>query len=894
MKLQFDATQEYQLKAIEAVTDLFRGQVPFGDDDFGVALQSPTAQMMICNEFIIGNGSGLDEGLLLNNLREIQARNGLVAADRLKGKDFTVEMETGTGKTYVYLRTIHELHRKHGFRKFIVVVPGLAVKEGVWKNLEITRDHFDLIYGRPKVDFHVYDPKKRGQMKAFATNDALQVLVINIDSFAKFSESKRGQNIIYQDSDWGVPIECIRGVRPIVIVDEPQNMETDIRRKAIENLNPLCTLRYSATHKNPYNQVYRLDPVQAYDLGLVKRIEVDSVMAEADINQAFVAVDSITSKKNVVTAKIAVDADKSGGKGRVERKTVTVWAGSDLFRLSNGRELYRDGFIVDEIDVDSQTVTFSNGQVFRSGQDNDVLKDEVMRYQVAKAVENHFDKELELAGKGIKALTLFFIDRVANYRTYGEDGTVGKGKIAVWFEGAVRKMQANPKYHGLVGHAPEKIHGGYFSVDKKGLRDTNGNTAADDDTYSLIMKDKERLLSLDEPIRFIFSHSALREGWDNPNVFQICTLNETKSDMKKRQEIGRGMRLPVNQDGQRIFDDSINILTVVANESYEDFAKRLQQEIEDESGVRFDNRIKNRQNRVVARLRKGYALDQNFLDLWNRIKHRTRYQVDYDSGELVRKASELLKEIPVTAPNIVTRRAALEMSAETGVVGKMKRQPKTKRLNARAMPIPDILGRIQDHTKLTKDTILEIVKASGRGADIIVNPQQFIEGAVSAINTVLNRMMIDGIKYEKITGQEWEMQKFENEELYAYLGDPLNFSVSDPGKTLFDNIACDSAIEKSFAADLESNEDIQFYFKLPYWFRIETPIGKYNPDWAIVMNGDKKIYFVAETKSTIDINDLNLRDREQMKMLCGERHFAEFKDVRFRAPIKKVSEILNE
>lgn len=882
MKLQFDATQEYQLDAIKAITDLFKGQ-PLNKGDFEMEIVSLENQLQISNDFVVGNNLILADETILKNLQAVQKKNEIGESKELDGKHFSIEMETGTGKTYVYLRTIHELYKNYGFKKFVVVVPGIAIKEGVVKNLKITQEHFDMLYENPEMDFYLYDPKKRGLLKNFATTKALQVLVINIDSFAKFSEDKKGKNVIYQDSDWGIPIEYIQGVNPIVIVDEPQNMETEIRKKAIENLNPLCTLRYSATHKHHYNLVYKLDPVSAYDLGLVKKIEVDSVLSEDAYNEAFVQIKSIQSKKTSVTAKMLIDKSDDYG---LQKKEVTLSVGDDIYVISGKREIYQNGYIVNELDVDNQSITFSNGKTMYAGETTGGMTDEIMKYQIKKTVQNHFEKEKRLREKGIKVLSLFFIDRVANYRDY-LDGKVVKGKFAEWFEESYKEMSQNPLYSGLMPQEVGKVHNGYFSADKKGiLKDTQGNTQADDDTYALIMKDKERLLSMEEPLRFIFSHSALREGWDNPNVFQICTLNESRSEIKKRQEIGRGLRLPVNQEGVRIFDDNVNILTVTANESYEDFARSLQTEIEQDCGVNFKGRVKDKNQRTGIKLKKGYQLDENFKALWTKIQYKTRYQVQYDTNELIDKAAKEFEEMTITAPKIMSLKARLNITKEGVETGLSS--VREKRIEVQISSIPDVLGFIQGKTRLTKDTILKIIEASGRVSDIFKNPQQFMDNASSIINLVLSKMMVDGIKYEKIAGEVWEMREFENEELEGYL-DSL-FEVNNPDKTLHNYVICDSQIESQFAKDLEANEDVKFYIKLPYWFKIETPIGSYNPDWAVVFEADKKVYFVAESKGTTNIEEL--REAERMKIKCGAKHFDEFDDVEFKAPVSKVREMV--
>jgi type III restriction enzyme len=619
VKLHFEPNQQFQLDAINAVTGLFEGQL-LNCSDMDLLFADPLFQ-----EAGIGNRLMLDDEQILQNVKAVQKSNSLTVSNSLDGMNFSVEMETGTGKTYVYLRTIYELNKKYGFKKFVIVVPSIAIREGVLKNLEITFDHFQNLYDKTPVNFNVYDSKRVSNLRSFAINNNIQILVINIDSFAK------DENIINKPNDrlTGLkPVEFIQMTKPIVIVDEPQNMETAIRKNAIAKLNPLCTLRYSATHTNRYNMVYSLDPVKAYDLGLVKQIEVDSIVTENDFNEAFIALEKVTATKTKTSAKIKIDINTNDG---VRRKTLTAKVGDDLYDLSNRRDIYKSGYIINGINVSDGFIELANGETVYTGDAKGGLTDEVMKVQLRKTIEEHFLKERKFRDKGIKVLSLFFIDRVANYRSYGTNGNPVKGKFALWFEEIYKEMSCKVSYKGLLPYQVEEVHNGYFSQDKKGSwSDTKGNSLADDDTFKLIMKDKERLLDINEPLRFIFSHSALREGWDNPNVFQICTLNETHSELKKRQEIGRGLRLAVNQEGMRIQDTSINRLTVIANEAYEDFARQLQTEIEEDCGVSFQGRIKNKQKRAAVKYRKGFELDEKFRDIWDKIKYQTTYRVDYD------------------------------------------------------------------------------------------------------------------------------------------------------------------------------------------------------------------------------------------------------------------------
>jgi type III restriction enzyme len=712
-------------------------------------------------------------------------------------------------------------------------------------------------------------------------------LVINIDSFAK------DENIINKPNDklnGQKPVEFIQATHPIVIVDEPQNMETKKRIAAIDNLKALCTLRYSATHRNQYNLTYSLNPVKAYDLGLVKQIEVDSIIEENAYNDAFVSVESITATKTKVTAKVSINSNENGG---VKKKALTVKVGDDLYKLSNEREIYAEGYIIEEIDAVNQCISISNGNLLYKGNSQGGLTDEVMKFQIRKTIEEHLKKEKRLNKLGIKVLSLFFIDKVANYRAYDSAGNPVKGKFAEWFEEIYQEYMSKPTFKELDKFSVDEIHNGYFSQDSKGkVKDTSGETKADDDTYSLIMKDKEKLLGLDNPLRFIFSHSALREGWDNPNVFQICTLNETKSDIKKRQEIGRGLRLAVDQTGKRTYDQNINRLTVIANEAYDDFAKTLQKEIEDDCGVAFTGRIKNKRERTAIKYRKGFEADPKFLAIWEKLKKKTTYRVDYKTDELITLAAKAIKDLPeIKSPSIRSSKIGITMTDEgvgTNYVG-----DKVESYGGYSWKIPDVLGYIQRKTELTRATIEEILNKSDRIVDIIINPQLFLDLATTAIKRTLYDLMIDGIKYQKIGGSEYEMALFEAQELEVYLND-FSFKVSDPSKTIYSAfVPLDSGVESKFAKDCETSDQIKFYFKLPNWFKIPTPIGNYNPDWALVFEDDKKIYFVAETKDTgtpqVDLSKLS--GDEQMKIKCGKAHFNEFSDLEYKV-VNKVGQLI--
>ena len=882
MKLTFDSNLGYQQDAVKAVVDLFDGQSCLEScHEYGV-IQGDLSSMVDS----IGNRLVLTNEQVLSNLRTIQSRNELQVSDNLAGMNFSIEMETGTGKTYVYLRTIYELNKMYGFKKFVIVVPSVPIREGVLKNLQITHEHFQNLYDNVPVRYFVYDRNRISQLRGFASSDNIEIIVINIDSFAK------DENVINRTNDklnGREPIRFIQAVHPVVIVDEPQNMESDKRVAAIANLNPLCTLRYSATHRNRYNLVYSLNPVKAYDLGLVKQIEVDSVIEEEAFNGAFVRLESIQTSKTRIGAKVQIDVNE---KDAVKRKSVSVKVGTDLYAMSNEREIYRGGCIIEEIDAGNGCIVLSNGRILYKGESQGGLNDEVMKFQIRRTIEEHLRKELKLLKSGIKVLSLFFIDKVANYRDYDDSGNVIKGKFAVWFEEIYEELIAKPSYRELGKWNAEELHNGYFSKDKKGrVKDTSGDTQADDDTYNLIMRDKETLLDMNNPLRFIFSHTALREGWDNPNIFQICTLNETKSEIKKRQEIGRGLRLAVNQDGIRSYDRNINRLTVIANESYNDFAKALQTELQNDCGVDFGDRIKQKRERVTVRYKKGFQADPIFLEIWDKIKNRTAYRVKYDTGSLIERASDLIKSIPsINGPSIRSVKSGIIMTGQG-----LKSEYRGDRISEYSsdMVIPDVLGYIQDKTELTRSTIMRILTESGRLDDLAVNPQLFMDCVVEKIRKALRELMINGIKYYRINDAVYEMRLFEDQDLEIYLNKDT-FRVSNRAKTIYeDYIPLDSPTENRFAEDCETNPDVKYYFKLPSWFKISTPVGNYNPDWAVVFEGDRKVYFVVETKDTktksVDL-DL-LRPKEKDKVLCGKAHFEQFEDIEYKI-VTTVSQLI--
>ncbi len=963
MKLQFDAKQEFQIAAVNSVVNLFDGQ-PLNKGDFQISFEAKGQGLfgsLVQTELGLGNALVIDRETILKNLQLVQERNDLDADKHLLPEDnnanapaalnFSVEMETGTGKTYVYLRTLFELNKKYGFKKFIIVVPSVAIREGVLKNLEITSDHFKALYNNVEFEYFVYDAKKASRLRQFAVSNQIQILVINIDAFRKnFSgtEDEKKSNVIFKEADklsGRQPIEFVRATNPIVIIDEPQSVDnTEKAQEAIRSLNPLCTLRYSATHTNPYNLVYSLNPIRAFELRLVKQIVVSSVTGEGAQNDAYVKLVSI-DRKNGIKAKVEIDVQTNEGP---KRKLVTVKYETDLFLASKERGNYRDGFLITEINAEpgSEFIQFNNGKTLNVGQELGGIRDDLWRVQIRNTIRRHLDKEIALKNKGIKVLSLFFIDRVANYRSYDEQGQPVKGKFAECFEEAFKELIAQDKYKGLLPFPLEKLHNGYFAQDKKGIfKDTNGSTQADDDVYSLIMQRKEDLLSLDEPLRFIFSHSALREGWDNPNVFQICTLNETRSSMKKRQEIGRGLRLPVNQSGERVFDDNINKLLVVANESYEDFARSLQTEYEQDCGVTFgkipktafsnlmqivdgegqplgkdtsekifaglvskgfisangkiessfdpqkpgfdlglapdlaflhsdvidvlqsyqlERHVKKDEDGQRLRFKKEVTLDPEFQELWSRIKPKTTFSVEYETDTLVANAVKAIKAMEKIKPvKIQITEAGLGV-AKSGVRADVLREASEMVVFHGA--VPDVIAYLQEETELTRATLVRILKESNRLAEFLVNPQKFMDAVAAILKVQLHKLMIDGIKYEKIADEEYSMTLFEEKEIISYLNNRL-----DVKNSIYDAVVYDSEIEREFALALDKREDIKLFVKLPDWFKIETPLGTYNPDWAILRHDNTVLYLVRETKSTKNFE--KLRNIEAEKIRCGRKHF---------------------
>ena len=953
MKIKFDAKLKYQQDAINAVVGVFAGQ-PLAQSGFEISGTSDGGLKLA--HLGVRNNLLLDDETLRANVQKVQEANGIEKSETAEKRDFSIEMETGTGKTYVYLRTIFELVKTYGFKKFIIVVPSVAIREGVLKSIEMTKDHFCSLYNNTALEAFAYDSKKLNKVRQFASGNQIQIMIINIQAFQKdvsdvdtvqmTEEELKRLNVINRTNEkmsGHKPIDFIRTTCPIVIIDEPQSVDSTAKAQAaIGKLNPAAILRYSATHRNLHNLLYKLDPIKALDLGLVKQIEVASITSKEAHNEAYLKLLK-TDNQNGLRARVEFHQERGN-----KVKKVEAWLKMDdsIYKKSGYRQHY-DGYVVNAIDSrpGAECVEFSNGVSLSLDDSVGQLDNDIRKAQIYETVEQHLTKQRDLKNMGVKVLSLFFIDRVASYRVYNSDTTVSLGEVGKWFEEAYAKL-TRENFKEFASDNIRKIHGGYFSRDKKNQdKDTRGTSGDDENTYNLIMKDKEQLLNPNNPLRFIFSHSALREGWDNPNVFQICTLGRTQSEIKKRQEIGRGLRLPVDEHGNRVHDKNINRLTVIANESYNEFAQALQQELEDECGIKFgyvsktafasiertlaghtaaigeeeskkiwqalqqarhidddgkilidnssvlhmgeeyeditslifdvmkrrmlSNHVRNTHNRVAVRYNKEVYLSDEFKLLWDKIKHRTRYRVEFSTADLIDRAVKRLKILEITRPTLMTETARLNIS-ESGVNPAVTRRKKRDVSSVRVLP--DLLSYLQKETELTRHTLLTMLKQSGNLDKFHINPQQFMSLAAREISYALHSLMIDGIKYEKIDNHYWEMSRVEEDaegEIIRYL-DNLH-EVQNKGKCLFDHVECDSNVEKGFARDLDNNDKVRLFIKLPTWFKIDTPIGTYNPDWAFVTENGDKLYFVSETKSTLDSE--KLRTQEQQKITCGKAHF---------------------
>ncbi|WP_186100950.1 type III restriction-modification system endonuclease [Burkholderia gladioli] len=976
MKLHFEPNLDYQLQAIESVCDIFRGQ-EICRTEFTVTMKLPDLQLTLGvadTDKGLGNRLTLVDDQLLDNLRSVQLRNGLAPSSTLASGDFTVEMETGTGKTYVYLRTVFELNKRYGFTKFVIVVPSVAIKEGVYKSLQITEEHFKSMYAGVPVDFFLYDSSKLGQVRNFATSATIQIMVVTVGAI-----NKKDVNNLYKDSErtgGEKPIDLIRATQPIVIVDEPQSVDGGLSgagKAALDAMNPLCTLRYSATHVDKHHMVYRLDAVDAYERKLVKQIEVAAATVEDAFNKPYLRLLEVSNKKGI-SAKVEVHVQTATG---TKPQVLTVNDGDDLEQLTK-RAIYAD-FRVGEINAakgeEFMELRYPGGEVYLAiGQAHgevDALA--VQREMIRRTIKEHLEKEKLLRPKGIKVLSLFFIESVARYRQYNKDGMLVNGDYARIFEEEYRRAAKLPAFQSLFGEVDltqeaAAVHDGYFSIDKKGrwadpeldkeggLKNETSRADAERG-YNLIMKEKEKLLSFGTPLKFIFSHSALKEGWDNPNIFQICVLREMGSERERRQTLGRGLRLCVNQDGQRVYGHDLNRLTVIANESYQEFAENLQKEIEADTGIRFgivephqfatiaittqDGKVaplgvdqsktlwdhlraaghidakgkvqdslktalkdgklilpeafepykaqvaellrkvtgrvevKNRDDRETVPLRKGadgkaVTLSDDFKALWDRVKHKTTYRVQFDNNKLIRDCTAALtRDLHIARARLQWRKAEIGIG-KSGVEAQEKKGAYTVALDEADIELPDLLTDLQDRTQLTRRTLVKILTECERLDDFKRNPQQFIEQAAEIINRCKRMALVDGIRYQRLGDDVyWKQELFATEELTGYLTNMLR----DTKRSIYEHVVYDSATERDFADALEKDDDVALYAKLPGWFKVPTPLGSYNPDWAVLVNkdGTRRLYFVVETKGSLFTDDM--RNKERAKIECGKAHF---------------------
>lgn len=954
MKFDFNPNLDYQNEAIKAVVDLFKGQErTYSNFTIYDPMKYPT-QMVTDggteeNEIGVSNSLVLDEEDVLNNLREIQKQNHLkeyTGELKKNNLNFAIEMETGTGKTYVYIKTIMELHRQYGFKKYIILVPSVAIREGVLSSLKVLKEHFEYHFdGESYHDFQ-YSSSSLNELLGFARSDKIEIMVMTIQSLDSDNKVLNSKSQKHLEQTNGVkPIDVINRTNPIVIIDEPQTTSaSQQRKKYISALNPLCTLQYSATHKEnkDVHKVYRLTAVDAYIKKLVKEIEVASVIPKNDHNYAYVRLIEVKAVRTRITAKIEIDM-RDKNTAEVKRKVVTAKPNDDLFDLSGERKVYSN-MRIDKMTVQPQMSIEINGkQIFVGGVINNFDEDLLKRTQIRKTIIEHFEKEKRLNPKGIKVLSLFFIDKVANYRSWDGDIQVD-GKFFTWFEEEyqeIAKRYVDSEEIVSIKEPVSRVHQAYFAEDnKKRFKDTKGESADDIKAYESIMKDKEYLLSFDNPIRFIFSHSALREGWDNPNVFQICTLNEnSKSNDKKRQEIGRGLRICVGQDGKRVYGFEVNTLTVIANQSYEDFAKQLQIETEKDGGFKFGNiehisfagipliasdkenmtvkesealysyckdkgyidyegkvteelkkdlrnstveiptefkeyeydileyfkkvcgnlNIRDKDNVVTYRQNKRVISDNPyFTELWNRIKHKTKYSVEYDSASLIKACSDkLFSVLRIDGIEVEYIKAKIKKNT-TGIEGEMI-QYDAEYVDNRSRFLPDIITFLQNTTNLTRKTIMEILTESRTLYMFYINPQRYMTDVSDIINEVLVDFVLDGIKYTKIDGQEYYLQEvFPDEEL---TGDLVTELVKSD-RSVYEYNKYDSAVERDFAKALQADESVVVYTKLlTNKFVVPTPVGEYTPDWAVVINRNDtmKLYFIVETKGTTKIKELRGR-----------------------------------
>ncbi|MBQ6171297.1 MAG: DEAD/DEAH box helicase family protein [Clostridia bacterium] len=993
MKIQYKH-QKFQADAAKAVVDVFAGQ-PYltpsymmdrGTGTFQIGMNEEEDYTGWSNHRIIPE---LNDQLILEHLQKIQRANQIAPSSKLEGRadgyNLTVEMETGVGKTYTYIKTMYELNRAYGWSKFIIVVPSIAIREGVYKSFEMTQEHFAEEYGK-KIRYFIYNSSQLTEIDRFASDSSINVMIINSQAFnAKGKDARR----IYMKLDEfrsRRPIDIIAKTNPVLIIDEPQSVEGKQTKERLKEFHPLLTLRYSATHKSDsiYNMVYRLDAMEAYNKRLVKKIAVKGIAETGSTaTNSYVYLESINLSKSDPTATLQFDVKQATG---TKPKSRIVKIGDNLYDYSNGLEEYKNGFVVKSIDGRDDSVEFLNGiKIFAGDVIGKVDEDQLRRIQIRETILSHIQRERQLFYKGIKVLSLFFIDEVANYREYDAAGQPVNGKYATMFEEEYEDIISNLqlsigeddyiKYLNSI--KASKTHAGYFSVDGKGkmINSKVGRkeTTSDDvSAYELIMKNKELLLDRDpkkSPVRFIFSHSALREGWDNPNVFQICTLKQSSSDVRKRQEVGRGLRLCVNQDGERMDTNAlgndvhnINVLTVIASESYDSFAKGLQTEMADAvadrpravtvdlfvgkvikddkgneqvidqdtaSAIHYDMIVNGyidrkgvltdkyyqdkangeikvaeevadsaasvieivdsiydarsmqpenaRSNNVELQVDEDKMAMPEFKALWSKINAKSVYVVDFDTDELVRKS--------IASLDSKLRVSKIYFRVESGAMDNIKSKDELiagasfvkeesasygVTVTANSNVKYDLIGKLVDETGLTRKAIIQILQGIQPHVfnQFKDNPEEFILKAASLINDQKATAIIEHITYD-VLDEHYDTDVFTEPTIKGKLG----VNAMKAKKHLYDHIVYDSSNERDFATDLDTNTDVAVYVKLPDGFYISTPVGHYNPDWAIAFYEGKvkHIYFVAETKGSM--NSMQLRLIEESKIHCAREHF---------------------
>jgi type III restriction enzyme len=980
MKLKFK-NQPFQTAAVSAVVDCFKGQ-PFCRHGTRYRVDpgnKENSQLSLDDSGFRNSDLELTEAELIANIQNVQKISSLpissgLISNKVSRINLDIEMETGTGKTYCYIKTMFELNAKYGWSKFIIVVPSIAIREGVYKSLSITADHFSEAYGK-KARFFIYNSKQLHQIEAFSSDSGINVMVINVQAFAARGADNRRIYDKLDDFQSRRPIDVIKANKPILIIDEPQKMEGTQTLKSLEEFGALAVLRYSATHKTGHNKIHRLDALDAYSQKLVKKIAVRGISVKnLPGTNSYLYLETIQiSSKNPPVAKIEIEIKSSSGTPKREIRAINK--GDNLFDLSRGLDQYK-GFVVSDINSITDTVSFTNGIEIKSGDAfGDIGDDILRRIQIREAIKAHFDKEKILFNQGVKVLSLFFIDEVIKYRDYSQ--TDEKGEYARIFEEEYNAyinelgLVEDTHYGKYLKQIPtSKTHSGYFSIDKKSKKiidsSVKGGEADDVDAYDLILKDKERLLSFEEPVRFIFSHSALREGWDNPNVFVICALKHSDNTISRRQEVGRGLRLSVNQNGDRMDDPAtvhqFNVLTVVASEGYKDFVAGLQSDIVNSLSERprlanveyFQGKILKtpKGDELVtpemARQIYQYLLKHDYVDtkdesitnvyhhakkdgdlaplpeplapfadevirlidavfsqaqlpeieddrgarinplndnfdkkefkeLWSRINRRAAYTVHFDSKELIQKCIKALDSKLKVASLQYTIQTGVQLDKTTADDLKggegfklINTDTETHRGSIYSSVKYDLIGKIADSVLLTRATVVEILKGINAAtfAQFKTNPENFISEAILLINEQKATTIIEHLTYNPLD-QAYGINIFTETQFkqdFSKAGDQLK-------RHVYDYVITDSKIEREFVKELDTSSDVVVYAKLPKGFFIPTPVGNYNPDWAISFKEGsvKHIYFVAETKGSM--SSMELREIEKSKIECAKKFF---------------------